>query len=54
VTEDIVAHAQKWLQICASCDIGFPSACTCPEGDPRNVILALVQEIERLRNQEKQ
>lgn len=49
MTEDIVQVAEPWLQLCACCDLGFPSNCTCPMGDYRNVMLALVREIERLR-----
>ena len=46
---DVEAIADEWLQPCGNCDAGFPTPCTCATGDPRPVILGLVQEIERLR-----
>lgn len=39
---------RPWLQLCASCDAGLPATCTCPAGDPRAVIFALVRQIEQL------
>lgn len=43
---------EQWLNMCGSCDAGLPMSCTCPDDDPRSVILALVREVERLRNLE--
>src|SRR5262245_60291478 len=39
----------RWLRQCGHCDAGLAMSCTCPEGDPRNVIASLVDEIKRLR-----
>ncbi len=39
----------SWLELCAICDAGIPAACTCPTGDPRTVIAALVAKIDRLQ-----
>lgn len=44
-----LSEAESWLRPCGSCDAGLPMACTCPEDDPRTVILRLVQEIKRMR-----
>lgn len=49
---DLDSIRDRWLQLCASCDAGLPMGCTCPTCDPRNVISALVDEVERLRNLE--
>lgn len=38
----------KWLNSCGSCDAGLPMSCSCPDGDPRNVILELVNHLETL------
>jgi len=35
-----------WLDQCGSCDAGLPMNCTCPSGDPRSVILALVERLD--------
>jgi hypothetical protein len=35
-----------WLDQCGSCDAGLPMDCTCPPGDPRAVILALVERLD--------
>jgi hypothetical protein len=35
-----------WLNQCGSCDVGLPMDCTCPPGDPRAVILALVERLD--------
>lgn len=45
---DLVEVA-PWLELCGSCDAGLPQSCTCPAGDPRLVIAALVDEIVALR-----
>ncbi len=48
---DIEAISEKWLRQCSACDAGLAMSCTCPEGDPRNVISNLVDEIKRLRGE---
>jgi hypothetical protein len=35
-----------WLNTCGSCDAGLPMACICPPGDPRTVILTLVERAD--------
>lgn len=50
---DPVEAAKPWLQMCAPCDLGLPTRCTCPSGDFRSIILALVNEVERLRWEKK-
>ncbi len=49
MTADPVERALPWLRLCGPCDLGIPAACACPPGDVRNVIQALVAEIDRLR-----
>lgn len=40
----------EWLNQCGPCDFGMPEyPCACAQGDPRLVILKLVNEVERLR-----
>lgn len=46
---DVVERAKPWLALCGSCDAGLPMSCTCPDGDPRQVISDLVAEVVRLR-----
>lgn len=41
--------AKQWLNSCGSCDAGLPMKCTCPEGDPRGIILDLFNEVVYLR-----
>lgn len=36
--------ARQWARQCGSCDAGLPMSCTCPTGDPRTVIAALLAE----------
>lgn len=50
-TDDLGAIEAKWLQLCAACDAGLSMSCTCPDGDPRNVISNLVDEVRSLRAQ---
>lgn len=50
---DLVEVA-PWLELCGSCDAGLPQSCTCPAGDPRVVIAALVDEIVMLRRELEQ
>jgi hypothetical protein len=45
---DLDEIRRKWLGQCGSCDAGLSMGCTCPEEDVRPVILALVDELERL------
>jgi len=47
-TREILAMAEPWVQACGACDAGLTSNCTHPKGDYRNVILALMEELERL------
>jgi hypothetical protein len=35
-----------WLDQCGFCDAGLVTTCTCPPGDPRSVILALVERLD--------
>lgn len=44
---DLAAIKAEWLNVCGSCDAGLPMACSCPAGDPRGVIAALVALVER-------
>jgi hypothetical protein len=46
---DLDAISSKWLQICGACDAGT-GECTHPAEDYRPVMLELVREIERLRD----
>lgn len=45
VSEEVL---KAWLALCAACDAGLPAMCTCPTGDPRAVISALVIERDAL------
>ena len=47
---DIEAITKHWLNQCGSCDVGLPTTCTCPDDDPREVILALVRHLEKIYN----
>lgn len=47
---DLEAIIAGWLKQCACCDAGLPGGCTCPTGDPRSDIAALIAEVERLRD----
>lgn len=38
----------KWLRLCAACDAGLTTACTCCPDDHRPVILALVRRVQEL------
>jgi hypothetical protein len=40
---------EPWLALCGSCVAGLPMSCTCLPGDHRAVIRRLIEEIERLR-----
>ena len=46
---DLEAIRRKWLSQCGSCDAGLPMSCTCPDGDPRGVILELVHKLEKIQ-----
>lgn len=48
---DVLAKAEPWLNLCGPCDAGYPTACSCQPGDPRVIILELVREVERLRQE---
>jgi hypothetical protein len=48
---DVIERAKPFLQQCASCDYGLPMSCTCPAKDFRPVMLELVREVERLREE---
>lgn len=52
--DELLDRADLWLQICPACDAGMAMSCVCPPGDPRNLILDLVHEIERLTAQKDQ
>lgn len=43
---DLDTVRDTWLRECGACDAGMPTACVCAEGDPRAVILALVNRVE--------
>jgi hypothetical protein len=43
---DLDAIRTTWLRECGACDAGMATACVCPDGDPRTVILALVTRVE--------
>lgn len=49
MTDDLLARAAPFLNVCGSCDAGLPTSCTYPKGDFRPVMLDLVREVERLR-----
>jgi hypothetical protein len=44
-----VEAVKQWLNLCGSCDAGLPMNCTCPDGDPRIIILDLYNEVVDLR-----
>lgn len=46
-----LAEVAPWMELCGSCDAGLPQSCTCPAGDPRLVIAALVDEIVKQRQE---
>lgn len=46
-----LAEVAPWMELCGSCDAGLPQACTCPPGDARVVIAALVDEIVKMRQE---
>ncbi len=45
---ELIERAEPFLQICGNCDAGLSMSCTCPTGDYRNVMSALVSELQRL------
>lgn len=45
---DLDAITKKWLSQCGSCDAGLPMSCTCPDNDPRTVILQMVNHLDRI------
>lgn len=51
VNDDILVRARPWTLLCGVCDVGLPMRCTCPAGDPRHIISALVHEVQDLRAQ---
>ena len=48
MTIDIDAIREKWATVCGPCDGGLPQACTCPTGDPRVPISALLTEVSEV------
>ncbi len=46
-----LAEVAPWMELCGHCDAGLPQSCTCPPGDPRMVIVALVDEIVKQRQE---
>ncbi|MFD6565478.1 hypothetical protein [Micromonospora profundi] len=46
-----LAEVAPWMELCGHCDAGLPQSCTCPPGDPRVMIAALVDEIVRQRQE---
>ncbi|MFG2046045.1 hypothetical protein ACGFIW_01275 [Micromonospora sp. NPDC048935] len=46
-----LAEVAPWMEMCGHCDAGLPQVCTCPPGDPRVVIAALVDEIVKQRQE---
>lgn len=51
MTDDLLKRAETFLNVCGACDLGMPTLCNCPTGDSRPVMLDLVREVERLRDQ---
>lgn len=49
-TLDLDAISAEFLNQCGICDLGVGSPCTCSSRDYRPTMLALVREVERLRN----
>ncbi len=49
-----LAEVAPWMELCGHCDAGLPQSCTCPSGDPRVVIAALVDEIVKQRQEAQQ
>lgn len=45
---DLDAITKKWLNQCAACDGGILGGCTCPDDDPRTVILQMVNHLDRI------
>lgn len=46
---DVLEAARPFLALCGVHDGDIPTACTCPDGDPRPLIAALAAEVERQR-----
>lgn len=44
---DLDAIRNTWLTNCGHCDFGMVINCTCPSGDPRNIIAQLAGELEQ-------
>lgn len=42
----LIARARAQLVLCGLCDAGVLGQCTCPDGDPRAVILDLLRLID--------
>ena len=47
--DDLLAQAEPWTKQCGPCDAGLPMGCSCPDGDPRVVVSALVNHLEQQR-----
>lgn len=45
---DLDAITKKWLNQCAAYDGGILGGCTCPDDDPRSVILQMVNHLDRI------
>lgn len=45
-TVSVEDEFSDWLDLCGSCDAGLLQPCTCPDGDPRAVILRLVERLD--------
>ncbi len=46
---DLGAIEDEFLVQCGPCDYGLSGGCACPRRDYRSTMLALVREVERLR-----
>jgi hypothetical protein len=43
--DPLLARARAWTALCGACDADLPMSCTCPIGDPRQVIADLVNRL---------
>jgi hypothetical protein len=46
--DPLLARARAWTALCGACDADLPMSCTCPIGDPRQVIADLVNRLAAL------
>lgn len=44
--QQVIEKAMPFLDLCPSCDGGLRKSCTCPPGDYRAVMLALVLALQ--------